>query len=151
MDVLHVIWPTELNGYRLMLVSFEEVGSKGFYGFKSIVSYTPETGPFATNTNNNKHTTTTNNNDSSSNGNKQWLGKDVIMTLKDGHFTLLQPCYGDTRNSKPWSDYPIDDLVHAIEDYNTEFATQPICLQQYQIGPHLHQEGLVDNNNNNNT
>ena len=44
MDVMHAIWPSELNGYRVMLVSFEEVGTKGFYGFKSIVTYTPETG-----------------------------------------------------------------------------------------------------------
>ena len=41
------------------------------------------------------------------------------MTLKDGHFTLLNPAYNDERNSKPWSDYPVDDLMAAIEEYNT--------------------------------
>ena len=60
---------------------------------------TPESGPF--------------------DANKRWTGKDVIMTLKDGHFTLLNPAYGDERNSKPWSDYPVDDLMAAIEEYNT--------------------------------
>ena len=44
MDVLNVVWPQDLEGYRVMLVSFQEIGSKGFYKFKSIVTYTPETG-----------------------------------------------------------------------------------------------------------
>lgn len=46
MDVLNTVWPSELDGYRIMLVTFQEVdaGSKGFYGFKSIVTYTPESG-----------------------------------------------------------------------------------------------------------
>ena len=123
MDVLHAIWPLELNGYRVMLVSFEEVGQKGFYGFKSIVTYTPDTGPF--------------------DGEKNWVGADVILTLKDGHFTLLKPMYGDPRNSKPWSEHPVDDLMTAIEEYNTEYKSQSVCLQPYVIGEHLHPEGVI--------
>lgn len=46
MDVLNVVWPQDLEGYRVMLVSFQEIGSKGFYKFKSIVTYTPETGTY---------------------------------------------------------------------------------------------------------
>ena len=46
MDVLNTVWPSELDGFRIMLVTFQEVDaeSKGFYGFKSIVTYTPESG-----------------------------------------------------------------------------------------------------------
>ena len=98
MEVLHAIWPSELNGYRVMLVSFQEVGTQGFYGFQSIATYTPDAGPFDTL--------------------GRWMGKDVIMTLKNGHFTLLNPAYGDERNSNPWSACPIDDLMAAIEAYN---------------------------------
>lgn len=48
MDVLNTVWPSELDGYRIMLVTFQEMdaGSKGFYGFKSIVTYTPESGTY---------------------------------------------------------------------------------------------------------
>ena len=59
------------------------------------------------------------------------------MTLKDGHFTLLIPDPHETRNSFPWGPYPITDLVLSIEQYNKEYESSKICLQQLPIGKYL--------------
>ena len=72
--------------------------------------------------------------------NKEWIGKDVILTLKDGHFTLITPNLCDHRNSSPWGLYPIDDLVSSIRNYNNEFGVNSVCLQEYPIGPYLQKE-----------
>lgn len=68
---------------------------------------------------------------------RKWIGQDVIMTLKDGHFTLLVPDPHETKNSFPWGPYPITDLVLSIEEYNKEFESSRICLQQLPIGKYL--------------
>ena len=59
------------------------------------------------------------------------------MTLKDGHFTLLVPDPHETKNSFPWGPYPITDLVLSIEEYNKEYESSKICLQQLPIGKYL--------------
>lgn len=59
------------------------------------------------------------------------------MTLKDGHFTLLVPDLHETKNSFPWGPYPITDLVLSIEEYNKQYESSKICLQQLPIGKYL--------------
>ena len=61
----------------------------------------------------------------------------MILTLKDGHFTLITPNLSDPRNSFPWGEYPIDDLVASIRNYNNEFGVNSVCLQEYPIGPYI--------------
>jgi hypothetical protein len=141
-----------------MVVSFEEmIGQRGQYKFKSVCTYTPETGPYtdevpASNTGNgitdtysgsggtDSHQAQSQSQSHSSPGGgstqKQWAGKDVFLILKDDHFTLIEP---DRENETQWGKYPISDLVNAINEFNTDRDMYDrVCLQEYPIGPYLH-------------
>jgi hypothetical protein len=109
-NFLSFLWPSELRGVRLMVVSFERISkqkiaptqgakSDDLFRFESIPVYTPKDGPF--------------------DEKGRWIGKDVILKLQREHFTLLVP----DRSKSILTSYPIDDIVNSIEAWNHWLAT----------------------------
>jgi hypothetical protein len=97
-------------------VTFEpEENESGLYSYEAIAKYTPASGPF--------------------DDQRQWRGKDVILALRGGHFTLLEP---DLTSPTPWSAYPIDDVVRAVTEFKTNLTAAGeetnLQIQEFVVG-----------------
>jgi hypothetical protein len=103
-----------------MVASFEEVGRRGMFSFRSVCTYTPETGPFETD---------------ATTGEQRWVGKDVFLVLRGEHFTLIDP---DRDSETAWGPYPITDIVDTIKEFNMEKDLYDrVCLLEYSVGVYL--------------
>jgi hypothetical protein len=86
---LQAVWPPELDNVRLLIVFRDHLGTLSTHNWNL---FTPRADAQA-----------------SIEGGQEWTGRDVILSLKDGHFTIL-------RHQDPNNHHPIQDLLDKMLD-----------------------------------
>jgi autonomous glycyl radical cofactor GrcA len=86
---LQAAWPLELDNVRLLIVFRNQLGTLSAHNWNL---FTPRADARA-----------------SIEGGQEWTGRDVILSLKDGHFTIL-------RHQDPNNRHPIQDLLDKMLD-----------------------------------
>lgn len=86
--VLNAIWPTEFDEYQVLIVNLDRHG-----GFNESQGFTHIRPP----------------NSTCLDANGEWTGKDIMLTLHDGHFTLLRP--NQSRNDSRMRLHPITTML----------------------------------------
>ena len=86
---LQAVWPPELDNVRLLIVFRDHLGTLSTHNWNL---FTPRADAQA-----------------SIEGGQEWTGRDVILSLKDGHFTIL-------RHQDPNNHHPIQDLLDKMMD-----------------------------------
>jgi len=86
--VLNAIWPREFDEYQVLIVNLDRQG--GFNASQGFTHIRPPNSTYI-----------------DSNG--DWAGKDILLALHDGHFTLLRP--DQTRNVAKMKSHPIATML----------------------------------------
>ena len=87
------MWPPELDNVRLLIVFCNHLGTISIHNWNL---FTPRAGARA-----------------SIEGGQEWTGRDVILKLQDGHFTIL-------RHQDPDNRHPIQDLLDKMLDADVD-------------------------------
>ena len=67
---------------------------------------------------------------------KIYAGKDIILKLQDGHFTILEPHFNHKDNTVEWNEErPIDTIRKAMYSFNSTCVDRnKVILHEYCLG-----------------
>lgn len=132
-SIVLTVWPEQLKNYRILLVTFATVGSSDHAAFQCCSMYTPNNGPWkADKTNEFLYEDI----DHPNGKQKIFAGKDIILKLQDGHFTILEPNFTHEDNTIEWiEERPIDNIRQAIYSFNSTCSHKnKVILHEYCLG-----------------
>jgi hypothetical protein len=133
-SIVLTVWPEQLKNYRILLVTFATVGYADHAAFQCCSMYTPTNGPWKVNPKTNEFLLE--DIDHPNGPQKIFAGKDIILKLQDGHFTILEPNLTHKDNTVEWNDErPIDTIRHKINVFNADCSDkQKVILHEYCLG-----------------